>query len=156
MRIPTAEADRLNTNQPVEISVGRRATPVATASSSAVLGNVAFVSPQVDAATDTVLVRASIPSGSALRPGQFVAARVVCETRTDRLAVPVESVFTTDGASVIAVVAGDKAIRKPVKTGLREGGLVEVESDGLKEGMTIVTVGAYALPKETKIRVLEK
>jgi len=43
-----------------------------------------------------------------------------------------------------------------VKTGLREGGFVEVEGDGWKEGMTIVTVGAYALPKETKIRVLEK
>ena len=153
VRIPTAEADRLTTNQPVEISVGRN---VAAASSNAVLGAVVLVSPQVDAATDTVLVRASIPSRSALRPGQFVSARIVCETRNARLVVPVESVFTTDGASVIAVVEGDKAIQKPVKTGLREGGLVEVECDGLKSGMTIVTVGAYALPKETKIRVLEK
>jgi membrane fusion protein (multidrug efflux system) len=156
MRIPTAEADRLNTNQPVEISVGRSKSSAAAASSNAVLGAVVYLSPQVDAATDTVLVRASIPSGSALRPGQFVAARVVCETRSHRLAVPVESVVTMDGASVIAVVEGDKAIQKPVKTGLREGGLVEVAGDGLKEGMTIVTVGAYALPRETKVRVLDK
>lgn len=156
VRIPTVEAERLTTTQPVEISVGRSAASVPVTSSNAALGAVVFVSPQVDAATDTVLVRASIPSGSSLRPGQFVAARIVCATRTDRLAVPVESVFTTDGASVIALVEGDKAIQKPVKTGLREGGLVEVEGDGLKEGMTIVTVGAYALPKETKIRVLVK
>ena len=156
VRIPTAEAESLKTNQPVELSGGRRAASVAAASSNAVLGVVTYLSPQVDAATDTVLVRVSIPSGSFLRPGQFVAARIVCETRTDRLAVPVESVFTTDGASVIAVVEGDKAIQKPVKMGLREGGLVEVEGEELKAGMTIVTVGAYALPNETKIRVLEK
>lgn len=156
VRIPTAEADRLTTNQPVEISSGRGTASVAGATSNAVLGAVIFVSPQVDAVTDTVLVRASIPSALAMRPGQFVAARIVCETRNDRLVVPVESVVTEDGASVISVVEGDKAIQKPVKTGLREGRLVEVEGDGLKEGMTIVTVGAYALPKETKIRVLEK
>ena len=150
LRIPSVEADRLTTNQPVEISTGR------SEATNTLAGEVVFVSPQVDATTDTVLVRASIPPGSSLRPGQFVAARIVCETRTNRLAVPVESVFTTDGASVIAVVEGDKAIQKPVSTGLREGGLVEIKGDGLKEGMTIVTVGAYALPKETKIRVLEK
>ena len=156
VRIPTAEAECLKTNQPVELSGGRRAVSAAAASSNAVPGVVTYLSPQVEAATDTVLVRVSIPSGSSLRPGQFVSARIVCETRNERLVVPVESVFTTDGASVIAVVEGDKAIQKPVKTGLREGGLVEVAGDGLKEGMTIVTVGAYALPKETKIRILEK
>jgi len=153
LRIPSAEADRLTTNQPVEISNGRGAAVV---SSNTPFGAVTFVSPQVDAATDTVLVRASVPPTLGLRPGQFVSARIVCETHSDKLVVPVESVATDDGASVISVVQGDKAIQKPVKTGLREGGFVEVEGDGLKEGMTIVTVGAYALPKETKIRVLEK
>ena len=63
--------------------------------------------------------------------------------------------MTADGASVIAVVENNKAVQKPVKTGLREAGLVEVEGDGLKEGLTIVTVGAYALPKETKVRILD-
>jgi len=33
---------------------------------------------------------------------------------------------------------------------------VEVKSDDLKEGMTVVTVGAYGLPQESKIRVVEK
>jgi hypothetical protein len=37
---------------------------------------------------------------------------------------------------------------------LRDGGLVEIEGDGLQAGMTVVTEGAYGLPKETKIRVL--
>jgi len=59
-----------------------------------------------------------------------------------------------EGVTVIALVQNDKAVQKPVKTGLRDGGLVEVEADGLQADMTVVTEGAYALPKETKVRVL--
>jgi multidrug efflux pump subunit AcrA (membrane-fusion protein) len=51
-------------------------------------------------------------------------------------------------------VAGNQATQIPVKTGLREGGLVEVEGAGLKEGDTVVTVGAYGLPEKTKIHVV--
>jgi hypothetical protein len=31
---------------------------------------------------------------------------------------------------------------------------VEVDGEGLKEGMTVVTVGAYGLPKESRIRIV--
>jgi len=41
-----------------------------------------------------------------------------------------------------------------VQVGLRDGDLVEISGDGIAEGATVVTVGAYGLPKETKIRVL--
>ena len=54
---------------------------------------------------------------------------------------------------MIAVVQNDTAVQKPVKTGLRDGELVEVEAGGLQADMTVVTQGAYALPKETKVRV---
>ena len=54
---------------------------------------------------------------------------------------------------LIAVVEGDNALQRPVKAGLRDGGLVEVEGDGLKEGDTVVTVGAYGLPKATKVKI---
>ena len=42
-----------------------------------------------------------------------------------------------------------------MKTGLRDGDLVEVEGDGVTEGATVVTLGSYALPKETKVRVMK-
>ncbi|MFZ0409203.1 MAG: hypothetical protein WAM11_13990, partial [Cyanobium sp.] len=45
--------------------------------------------------------------------------------------------------------------RKPVKFGLREGGLVEVSGEGIKEGLVIVTEDAYAVPNDTKIHVLK-
>ncbi len=147
VRVPRADAADLQIEQKAQLLAGRDAKPIET--------RVAFVSPQVDAATDTVLVRIMVPQGAGLRPGQFVTARIFSEERKDRLAVPVASVVKdADGGAVIAVVEGDKAKQRPVKTGLREGGLIEVEGEGVSEGQTVVTVGAYGLPKETKVRVL--
>jgi len=58
------------------------------------------------------------------------------------------------GQSVIALVNGDAAAQTPVQVGLREDGWVEVAGTGLKDGASVVTLGAYGLPKTTKIRVL--
>ena len=54
------------------------------------------------------------------------------------------------------MVEGDKAVQMPVKTGVRDGEMIEVEAEGLEEGTTIVTVGAYGLPKETKVKITNK
>jgi multidrug efflux pump subunit AcrA (membrane-fusion protein) len=113
-----------------------------------------FVSPSVNKDNDTVLVRALLPKDSWLRPGQFVSLRIVTAVHTNCLAAPVESVVTDEsGKSVIALVKGDEATQMPVKTGLRENGLVEIAAPEIKAGDAVVTVGAYGLPEKTKIRV---
>jgi membrane fusion protein (multidrug efflux system) len=145
--VPSRELAALKVGQPVEVLADKSASPVT--------GTVAFIGSEVDPKTGTALVRASLPAHCGLRPGQFVTARIVSEEHKDRLAVPVESVVKdAEGSTVIALVQGDKATQRPVQAGLRDGGLVEVEADGLQPGMTVVTQGAYALPKETKVRVL--
>jgi multidrug efflux pump subunit AcrA (membrane-fusion protein) len=111
------------------------------------------VGPSVDPKTGAVPVRLTLPEDCGLRPGQFVRARITTEELHDRLAVPRESVVKADDLRVTYVVDGDKAVQMPVKTGLRDGNLIEVEAEGLKEGDTIVTVGAYGLPKETKVKI---
>lgn len=115
---------------------------------------VVFVGAEVDPETDTVTVRTRVARGSGLRPGQFVNLRIVAEERTDRLTVPVESLVTRDGATWIAIVDGDRAVMRPVETGLRDADRVEVEGEGLAEGMTVVAEGAYGLPRESRIRVI--
>jgi hypothetical protein len=55
---------------------------------------------------------------------------------------------------MIWLVEGDRAVSRPVKTGLRESGLVEIEGEGLKEGTVIVTEEAYSIPQETKIHII--
>jgi RND family efflux transporter MFP subunit len=147
--VPGNEAARLKAGQPAELFVENADQPAAS-------GNVSFVSPAVDSKTGTVLVRVALPKDSGLRPGQFVRARIVSEERAGRLAVPLASVVTdVEGHSVIALVEGDQAAQKSVKAGVRDGGLVEVEGEGLKEGDTVVTVGAYGLPRQTKVRVVK-
>ncbi|MCK9396075.1 MAG: efflux RND transporter periplasmic adaptor subunit [Methylobacter sp.] len=148
MRVPSLEAATLRLGQPVEISAG-------PAESGVQPGKLAFIGPQVDPLTDTVLVRAAQPADSGLRPGQFVNARIVAGERPDRLAVPIESVVTRAGTSMIAIIEGDNAKLKAVKPGWRDGRLIEISGEGLQEGMAIVTQGVYGLPPETRIRVLK-
>jgi RND family efflux transporter MFP subunit len=142
VQIPSAESTSLKMGMAAEVS----AKPV---------GKVTYISPSVDAANDTVIVRVAVSKDAGLRPGQFLGVRIVSEERKDRLAVPRLSLYTTpEGESTLFLVAGDKATQKTVKTGLRDGPLVEVEGEGLALGQSVVTEGSYALPKETKVRVL--
>ncbi len=145
--VSTAELGPLRVGQPAALEGDGLTAPVE--------GSVVSIRPEVDPKTGAALVRVAVPAGSGLRPGQLVTVHIVSEERRDRLAVPVESVTkNTDGVPVIALVNGTTAVQKPVKVGLRDGGLVEVEADGLQAGLTVVTLGAYALPRETRIRVL--
>ena len=145
--VPSRELAALKVGQPVEV--------LADKSAPTVTGTMTYISSEVNPKTGAALVRADIPAHSGLRPGQFVTARIVSEEHKDRLAVPVESVVkNAEGSTVIAIVQGSKATQKPVQAGLRDGALVEVEADGLQPGLSVVTEGAYALPKETKVRVV--
>lgn len=143
-QVPSRDVPSLKPGQTVEWGGGR--TP----------GTLSIVGKDIDPKTDTVLVRASLPSAAGFRPGEFLNIRIVSEERRDVLAVPEESVVPgPDGGTVLMVVEGDKAIPRPVKAGLRDAGLVEVEGEGLAEGLVIVTTDAYNITGETKIHIIE-
>jgi RND family efflux transporter MFP subunit len=145
--VPSTELAALKPGEPADVIADKSAVPVAA--------SLIYISPEVDAKNGTALVRAALPANSGLRPGQFVTLRIVSEEHKDCLAVPVESVVKdSEGATVIALVEKDKAVQKPVKAGLRDGALVEIQADGLQPDMPVVTEGAYGLPKETRIRVV--
>jgi membrane fusion protein (multidrug efflux system) len=144
VNVPSAEAAQVVTGQTSELEGG----PV---------GKVIYVASRIVEGTGTVPVRVSVPAGSGLRPGHFLGVRIVSGIHRDVLAVPEAAVIfdTVAGeAGRIVLVEGDTAVFRPVRTGYREGGLVEVESEGLKDGTVIVTVDAYAVPDGTKIHVI--
>jgi len=144
-QVPSREALTLKAGQ-----------PVTWGDAGAAAGQLTVVGRDIDPKTDTVLVRASLPADAGFRPGQFLNIRIVSEERRDVLAVPEESVVPgSEGGTVLMVVEGDKAVPKPVRAGLRDAGLVEVEGDGLKEGLVIVTTDAYNMAGETKIHILD-
>jgi membrane fusion protein, multidrug efflux system len=125
-----------------------------SASAPTETATVEYLGALVDPATDTVMVRARLPVTSTLRPGQYVKARVLTDERPNQLAVPVESIVQGAGGPEVALVQGDMAVRTPVRTGLTEGGLIQVEGNGVREGTSVVVQGAYGLLPKTRIRVI--
>ena len=148
--VRSSEGGRVRAGQGVELETAK------DAAAAEVRGTVLFVGDQVDSRIDGITVRASLPSGAGLRPGQLVTVRIATAEHKDRLAVPAEALVTEAGAPALAVVDGDRAVKRAVKPGLRDGPLVEVEGEGLHEGLLVVTAGAYGLPGESRIRILER
>jgi len=143
--VPSLEARDLAPGQTVEL-----------AADGSVLGPLVFIGERVDPAAGTVVIYASLPAGTDLRPGEFLEIRVVVEGCPDCLAVPVAAVVTSEGeGSWVAVVEGDTATRTPVTVGIVEDGMVEVSGPGITAGTTVVT-DAYGLPPETKIRIVSR
>jgi membrane fusion protein (multidrug efflux system) len=144
---------KIPSDEITDLKIG--ATSKIVSSSQSVDGKLIFVGSNIDPKTGSVSTRVSLPTNSGFRPGQFVSLQILSAEHRNVLAAPLESVGKNEESkSVIAVVEGDKAIQKIIKTGLRDGKLIEVEGDDLKEGTSIVTTGVYALPAETKIRVI--
>jgi membrane fusion protein (multidrug efflux system) len=143
--VPSREAAGLAVGQPVFLGLD----------SSESQGALTLLGKDVDPSTGTYRVHASIPAGAGFTPGQFTAIRIVAEEHGDVLAVPEVAFVTRAGeGSWVMVVEGDRAVRRPVEAGLRDGGLVEISGAGVEEGVTIVTEEAYSLPAETKIRIV--
>jgi membrane fusion protein (multidrug efflux system) len=118
-------------------------------------GKVLVLGRDIDRTTGTYRVQASLPASAGLMPGQFTDIRIVAAEHAHVLVVPEESVVSRgDEGSWIILVQGDSAVRHPVTVGLRDGGRVEVSGEGLREGMTIVTVEAYSLPETTRIHIV--
>jgi len=141
--VPAANASQLKTNLEVQVLTD---PPVTT--------SLHFISPSIEAADGTVLTHSLLPADSGLRPGQFVELRIVTAVHTNCLAVPEQSVVTgDDNKSFIVLVNGNEAAQKPVTTGLRENGLVEIEAPDLKEGDSVVTTGAYGFPDKAKVSI---
>lgn len=148
IQVPAVAMDAVREKQPVQVSIGEAWLDA---------GSVGSIAAEVNRANGTVEVRSMLPPESPLRIGQFVQARILFETHADCLAVPVDALVTDpEGGTYIAAIHGDRARRLPVVGNLREGGWVEVEGDGLAEGMDIATEGAYGLPEETRVEVIGK
>jgi len=140
-QIPASDANALKPGQDVQIG-------------QSVTASISFVSPAVDPADGTVLIRATLPTNCGLRPGQFLPVKIVTDVLRGCLAAPEESVATDEeGENFVVVVKGNEAERVTVEAGTHENGWVEISGEDLKEGATVVTTGAYGFPDKAKIRV---
>ena len=102
------------------------------------LGTVNFVNVTVDRATDTVLVRATMPNAkNVLIDGQLVTVEVIIGSPQEQVVVP-QSALIADQEGVYLFIAEDgKAVVKRVKPGAEQGTGVVIDQ-GLAGGELVI------------------
>lgn len=114
-------------------------------------GAINFVNVQVDRATDTVLVRASIPNPTGkLIDGQLVRVSVEGEKPADEVLIPQSALIVDQQGPYIFVVEDGKAAIKRIKPGGDVGADVIVQ-EGLKGGEQVVVQGLESLRAGTPV-----
>lgn len=139
MNVPERVLSQLRPGQVVEFTVA--AFPGET-----FRGEVYFISPQLDEATRTALVKARIPNPDhRLKGGMFASLELQLQLREQALVIPEPAIFNQgDTTLVFAVTATNTAALRPVKVGLRLAGRAEV-LEGLQPGESVVVEGTQKL-----------
>jgi membrane fusion protein (multidrug efflux system) len=139
-----------------KIASGQHAEVVVDAlGGQAFIGNISRISPTVDPQTGTFRARVEIPDPTRkLKPGMFARINIVYERRQDALQLPRTAILDADGQQSVFVVQNGKAQQRQVRTGLANGGWIEVV-DGLSGSERVVTVGQAGLKTGTPVKVVE-
>jgi HlyD family secretion protein len=113
------------------------ATLTLASGASATGGKVRLVEPTIDVTSRLGSTRISIDDSDQVRAGMFAEA-VILVTARDGLAVPVTAVSSAADGDAVMVIKNGVAERVAIKTGIRDGGWIEVV-EGLAAGDTVVT-----------------
>ncbi len=116
-------------------------------------GQVATVDPVVDPNTRAAMVRARLPNPDRkLRPGMLLTVGIETAPRLS-LSVPELAVIGEGDSRFVYLVGADgTAKRQQVRTGLRQGGRIEI-LDGLQPGQQVVTEGVVKVADGMKVRL---
>jgi len=116
-------------------------------------GQIHTIDPVVDPATRAVTVRARIPNADRrLRPGMMLTVGIETAPRMS-LSVPELAVIGEGDGRYVFVLDGEGvARRRQVRTGLREGGRVEIV-EGLEPGQRVITEGVVKVADGMRVRL---
>lgn len=119
---------------------------------TAFTGEVYFIDPQVDAATRTVLLKATVPNPQGqLRQGMFAKVQLVVQVKARAIVIPETALLHQGDLTFVYAIDGEqKAQRRPVKIGLRLANVVEV-LEGLQEAEQVVVEGHQKLHPGAKV-----
>ncbi|HHN75045.1 MAG TPA: efflux RND transporter periplasmic adaptor subunit, partial [Acidobacteria bacterium] len=116
-------------------------------------GRVRRLAPTLDVRTRALRVEVEVSNPDlVLRPGMFVEATVIVETRKGVPVVPREAVAERAGRKVVFVLRGQRVAEREVRLGLGNDEVVEVLS-GVEPGEKIVVKGLETLADESRVRV---
>jgi membrane fusion protein (multidrug efflux system) len=138
-----------------KIAAGQKAEVVVDAlGAERFVGTISRISPTVDPQTGTFRARVEVPDSTRhLKPGMFARVNIVYERRQDALQLPRTAILDADGQQSVYVVKGDKAEQRVIRTGLANGGWIEV-LEGLQGDERVVVVGQAGLKTGTLVKVV--
>jgi len=142
-------------DEAVELKVGDAAELSFEGLNDPIKGRVMLISPALDPGSTTIEVWIeAIKPARELKPGMNVSVEAVAKSVENALVVPASAVYKNPETGDYVLLAGSdgKAHLVKVKVGIRRKELAEIQS-GLKEGDSVITVGGYALPDGTKIKI---
>jgi multidrug efflux system membrane fusion protein len=118
----------------------------------AIPGKLAFIDNAVDAATDTIKLKARFENADhALWPGQFARVSLRLTTLPNAITVPSQAVQTGQDGQFVFVVKNDQTVeQRPITTGQAAGADVVV-TRGLSAGESVVLEGQLRLEAGTRI-----
>ena len=145
--VPEREYRRIQPGQPVAIDID-------ALGDQRIIASVTRVSPIIDPATGTFKITIEISDDQRrIKPGMFGRISVVYDKHENALQVPRSAIVEDMGEVSVFVVEDGKAIRRAVKTGFGEEGMIEIV-DGLTDTDNVVTLGQVGLKDESKVTVI--
>lgn len=136
LRADIAEGDLLR------VAEGQKAMLRGVGSTAPLSGTVRLVEPSIDTLTRLGRARIAVDAPEALRSGMFVEAEILVVER-DALTVPVTAVGSDSSGATVMRVRDGTVERVQVRTGIRDGALVEIV-EGLTAGdMVVMKAGAF-------------
>lgn len=139
----------------VQLKVGDAAELKLQGVDDPIKGRVMLISPALDPGSTTIEVWVeALKPGPALKPGMNVSIQAIAKSVKDAIVVPSSAVYKSPENGDYLLLAGSdgKAHLAKVKIGIRSKELAEIQS-GLKQDDSVITVGGYALPDGTKIKI---
>lgn len=124
-----------------------------TREEEAVAAVVTEIRPMVGVGSSAIEAIVAFANPGDWMPGASVRGRVIVEQRTDSVVVPETSVVQRPAGDVVYAIENDAAHERPVRTGVRRDGWVELLS-GVDAGTTIATDGAGFLTDGAPVRAL--
>jgi membrane fusion protein (multidrug efflux system) len=143
--VPETRLQSLRVGQPIEALAA--AFPGAPFT-----GTITSIDPVIDPSSRAVLVRATLPNpGARIKPGMLMTVHVRAETRVGDAVPELAVTGMGDSRYVFVVTPQKKAKQVPVKTGLRDSGLIEVT--GLPPGARVIGDGVIKVSDGMAVRL---
>jgi membrane fusion protein, multidrug efflux system len=109
--------------------------------------------PGISAETRTLRVRAQGANREGLlRPGGFAQVTLTLEQIAEALMVPTTAIVSAQDRTLVFVIREDKAEPRPVQTGVRTAGQVQIVS-GIEAGDSVITTGLQMVRPGAPVQV---